>query len=165
MLLLEMNQTEIAAKLHVSGPTINGDVKALRAAWRAEAAERTAHERELELAKLARDEHALRVRLDKLRAIDLTRDAVQVYDRVAKIMERRSKILGLEQPLRVDVLAGIDTRNEHQVFLVDHDMLRRLTPEAREAAIESARQALAVAVASADLLPEPVADEGADDVE
>lgn len=145
LVLQEIEQQEIARKLGVNPGTISRDVTVLREAWRATAVERTAEERSIELAKLQRDEQMLRRKMS--RCADPVKTAL-VYDRVAKVMERRSKILGLDMPTRVQVEAHV--AHDSRVSLVDMAAMRALSPERREAAIESARRAITLVIEASD---------------
>lgn len=140
LLLEEKLQHEIAEEIGVSRPTVTREVQALRAEWRATAAERINHERDQELAKLSRDESFLRAKMHArgLRPVQVA----LIYDRVLRLIERRSKILGLDQPQRVQAQIEIAGEARARVELVDHDVLRALSPEDRLRAVEAARAAL-----------------------
>ncbi|MHB8491191.1 MAG: hypothetical protein ACYDA6_03110 [Solirubrobacteraceae bacterium] len=100
-MLARVSQREIAVLLKVSPATVNLDVKAMRQEWQREAALDIEEWRAQELASLAADEQAWRARMAQ--AGDNLPLRLQIYDRVFRIGERRARILGLDQPVRIDI--------------------------------------------------------------
>lgn len=92
------------------------DARAIRARWQAEATSSYEAAAARELASIARDEAALRAE-----AAGLPEDAhalrLQFHDRIAKLGERRVKLLGVEAPTKTQIsgpgggpipIAGVD---------------------------------------------------------
>ncbi len=96
-----MPQREIGAILGVSAKTVNFDIKALRHQWLQESLLDIEEWRAQELASLAADEQMWRARMAQ--AADDLPLRLQIYDRIFRIGERRARILGLDQPVRIDI--------------------------------------------------------------
>jgi len=106
-------EREIAALLGVSKTTIATDLATCRERWQDSARALRARHVEQELRRLERDENMLRSdlaaaeKLDKADRIDVKG---RVHDRLLKLMERRSKLLGLDAPARTETI--VETKAE-----------------------------------------------------
>ena len=100
LVLARAPQKDIARKEGVSPATICTDVAALHLEWKAARVADTDTQRVREEAALDADELAWRERMQ--RETDPDRK-LRIYDRIAKIMDSRRKLLGLDAPTRTEV--------------------------------------------------------------
>lgn len=106
-------EREIAALLGVSKTTIATDLATCRERWQDSARALRARHVEQELRRLERDENMLRSDLaaaEKLDKADWIDVKGRVHDRLLKLMERRSKLLGLDAPARTETI--VETKAE-----------------------------------------------------
>lgn len=99
---------EIAEEIGCCTATVSNDMKALREEWRKERLDDVEEARTLELKRL---DIATQKILDHIQS-SATTDAgapidLMAIDRLAKIGERRSKLLGLDQPERKEIVGEL----------------------------------------------------------
>lgn len=121
-LLAGLNYRDIAEGLNVSVGTVSGDVKALMTQWREDQAKDVGDHVAIDLRRM---DMAINAIWDDVKAGKL-----QAIDRLLKILERRSKMLGYDKPDKVDI---VDWRQEAEQAGINAD--------------EAYRQAVAVFVA------------------
>ena len=103
LVLARVQEAEIAKHLRVSRGTVKKDKTVILDRWR-EAAQRDILEaRGHAAAALDADEVRLRALYDRLEQRGEDEAAIEVYDRILKIQERRSKLLGLDAPEQKEI--------------------------------------------------------------
>lgn len=117
-------QQEIAADLGVDPAQVCRDLKALRLEWAAEHKAATHEHVERELVSLQRDEKDVRERLEAVSGEHPDRDAAKWHDVLLKIRDRRSKLLGLDAPTK------LETKTEARVAFTDDVTKILADPEA-----------------------------------
>lgn len=120
-------QYEIAEKLDVSSPTVSRDMKAIIADMQAAARRDRFEMLSEELSKLDRDESDLRYELTQE---DRPARRARIRDQIMKVMERRAKMLGLDDPEKL--LIG-DWREEVAMLGEDpNEVFNRLVEAAKQ---------------------------------
>lgn len=126
MLLARTPQREIARILEVSTGTVSTDLAALRREWAKDALLSLENHIAQELAALNADEGMLRNRM--ILAGDNAKLRLETYDRVLRVMERRSKLMGLDAPIRLE-LARIEAERMAKEYDLDPQELLELAEE------------------------------------
>ena len=125
LVLARARQKDIARQEKVSPATICTDVAALHREWKAARVADTDTQRVREEAALDADELAWRERMQ--RETDPDRK-LRIYDRIAKIMDSRRKLLGLDAPTKQEVSGPGGSALLIQVNYADPDPDDHLAP-------------------------------------
>jgi len=125
-LLAGANYRDIAAGAGVSVGTVAGDVKVLMARWRAEQVKTVDDHVTLDMRRM---DVALNAIWDEVKAGNYA-----AIDRMLKVLERRAKMLGYDQPDKVDLTAW---RQEAAEMGLDPDDVLNTTVKALSASVSS----------------------------
>lgn len=126
----QLTLAEIAERLDVSVTTVHFDMKAVREMWIERA---TADHSEMVAEQIAKLDA-----LERTLMPDALKGDLKVVEQILKIIDRRSKILGLDQPQR------------HEVQMVSIDLIDAEIRRLREDMDESERQAVDIELAGGD---------------
>jgi hypothetical protein len=120
-----MTGPEVQRHLDISTAQYCKDMKAIHKIWRQETAAAHGEVVAREIAKLDRLELKMNVELGNA---GTPTDKAKIADRLLRISERRGKLLGLDQPDRVELTATVDVRarreKERLAILADPEASR-----------------------------------------
>ena len=134
-------QTQIAEQLGVTQPTVSNDLRAIRGRWQQDLARDTLEHVADELGKLAEWERqlmriALAVGPENAAAREDPEERRRAWDTLLKLQARRSRLIGLDAPYRVqaDVNVTVDVQATVLVGVLQ-DALADLGVQADEAQV------------------------------